>query len=145
MKKIFFLIIAVTSICFAQNELVDSLWNRGDTLTVPIDTVAIFNLKQQIEIPLLRAEKISGDADTLGILTGKIIRHLTTNVPIDTMWSLPVVRDSNYTVVSTLILPTGAYGRSWLIFDPWVDLVKVWITDTAGDATKVSIQGKIEK
>lgn len=138
MKKIFFLIVVATALCMAQNELVDTLSNAGDS-------VAVFNLKQQIDIPIIRAEKLSGDQDTLKILTGKIIRNLSTNAALDTMWSVPIVRDSNFTVVSTLLVPTGAYGRSWAIVESYPDLVKVWMTDVAGDATRVSIQGKVEK
>jgi hypothetical protein len=137
MKNIFFIfaILILSTSMFAQISYVDTLQN-GQT---PKDTVFIQDLGKQSPMVNVTLENLGAAACTLQVRGGSFTKDANDYVK-DTTWYYVPLRDSSWTIVTSIILPVNS-SRTYWVQKPDLEAIKTWVTNTTGGNVRVFYEG----
>ena len=128
MKRILFFVIVAAIPLFAQV-------GYQDTLSHYTKTTWTRNFFEQYSEITGTVENVGTNAVTLSIEEGKIY-----SAGNDTMWTIPPMVDSSWTVVTSLVVGVG-YTPNFTILRSGVELLRLSYSSSAGDSLIFSVAG----
>jgi len=128
MKKIFLIFLFSALPILAQISFVDTLSHYENNS---------WKVKLWKQYPLISvtAENVGTNTITLNIKAGTLFGGGN-----DTLWTIPPMRDSSWTIVSTLSVPVGGTPNV-LILKPNIEILDLSFSSSAGDSLIFSVEG----